>query len=188
VGVDELKPLETAKVQTPTSMRKRLSIISIKTRMRSGTLSRDSVPVAPATPNSLCPRCSKEIKEPFVTVEARRYHSECVTCTSCKSKILESAFTFKDEIYCKKCYYHESSLICAECDKPLMGDYLVINDKKYHAACRKCSVCSSAIKTKDHAILGNAIFCADHKDSITCFVCQKKLEGDVVQVAIAHIV
>jgi hypothetical protein len=69
-----------------------------------------------------------------------------------------------------------------------MGDYLVINEKKYHSACRKCSVCDAPIKTKDHTVLGNAIFCAEHKDSITCYGCQKKLEGDVVQVWIANLV
>jgi hypothetical protein len=165
-----------------------MSIINIKTRIRSGTVSRDSVPTAPVLPNTVCPRCSKELKEAFQTVENKRYHNECITCATCKTKIIESAFTQKDDIYCKRCYYVEKGLICDVCDKEIMGDYIVLNDKKYHASCRSCSVCKASIKGKEHSVLGNSIFCAEHKDAISCYTCQKKIEGDVVQVTKINIV
>jgi hypothetical protein len=163
----------------PTNMRKRMSIVG---SMLSGSVSRDSTSSSPTVPNTICPRCSKEIKDTYQTFDNKRYHNECVTCTTCKTKIVEAVFTQKDDIYCKQCFYHEKGLICETCSKPIMGDYIVVNEKKYHSNCRTCSVCKAVIKGKEHSVLGNSIFCAEHRDTITCYACHKKIDGEVVEV------
>ncbi|KAJ3257566.1 hypothetical protein HK103_004475 [Boothiomyces macroporosus] len=113
-----------------------LKRMSFKVRMRSGT-NLGAQPVL-----NICAKCNKEFSEgdgPII-VENRSYHQGCLVCSLCKTVISESIFSLKDDIVCKGCYFIEAHLICHECTRPILKEYIIIDGKKFHASCKTCNV------------------------------------------------
>ncbi|KAJ3321149.1 hypothetical protein HDV06_004602 [Boothiomyces sp. JEL0866] len=153
-----------------------LKRMSFKVRMRSGT-NLGAQPIL-----NICAKCNKEYSEDNgpIIVDSKSYHQSCLVCSLCKTVISESIFSLKDDIVCKGCYFIEAHLICHECTRPILKEYIIIDGKKFHASCKTCNACNKPLHGKEYALFGNAVFCSDHKD-VTCYGCQKRIEGQLVE-------
>lgn len=134
--------------------------------------------------STICPRCDKDTEDQpnQFCVENKRYHAGCMSCSICKVRLVDEVYIWQDEIVCRKDYFKVSGFTCGVCDKIITKDYVNVNGRKSHTACKKCSFCRGTLVGKDYTILGDAIFCNEHKDIIPCSSCQKKIEGPVVEV------
>ncbi|KAJ3268157.1 hypothetical protein HDV01_003370 [Terramyces sp. JEL0728] len=153
-----------------------LKRMSFKVRMRSGT----NLGAQPSL--NICTKCNKEFSDDNapIIIDMKAYHQGCLVCSLCKTAISESIFSLKDDIVCKGCYFIEAHLICHECTRPILKEYIIIDGKKYHASCKTCNACNKPLHGKEYAMFGNAVFCSDHKD-VTCYGCQKRIEGQLVE-------
>ncbi|KAJ2996628.1 hypothetical protein HDV02_006326 [Globomyces sp. JEL0801] len=115
--------------------------VSLKNRLRSSTLYNKPNSVMSSVIND-CPRCMKEIgdSEPSVPVEQKNYHHDCFCCKDCQAKFTDVTYTWKDDIYCKQCYFIHAGLVCSVCNQAIMKEHLIVNGEKFHATCRRCSV------------------------------------------------
>lgn len=90
-----------------------------------------------------CTRCYQETNEnTSILIENKRFHYECLQCSSCRTKLSSSVFSYKDSTFCRKCYFNESGFMCEVCERPILKEYLILNNKKIHSTCKRCNVCT----------------------------------------------
>ncbi|KAJ8330954.1 hypothetical protein QVD99_001232 [Batrachochytrium dendrobatidis] len=155
-----------------------------QSRNRSSTLTRKSQPsppLHPANQESTCQRCFLKINDAMLEAGEKRYHPECLSCAICKISLTTSLIPFNNDVICRECYLRKSGLVCGACHQLIYNEYLVINGINFHVTCRRCDKCDAALSGRDHFILGDQVFCSDHRDSIiTCYACSQHIEGEVL--------
>lgn len=92
---------------------------------------------------SICPKCGKDAETDGVPIDNCKIHVDCLYCGVCKNRITEYAYSFKDDILCKRCYYVEAQLICFVCNIPILNEYITVGENKTHINCSKCHVISN---------------------------------------------
>ena len=133
---------------------------------------------------AICPRCkldSSDVSNQAI-VDQKKYHPSCLTCSHCKTKLVDEVFLWKDEVVCQRDYFFLSGFTCSVCDASILNNYVTVGGKKAHASCRPCSLCHQSLYGKEYTVLGDSIFCSEHKDIIPCFACQKRIDGAVLEV------
>jgi len=83
-------------------------------------------------------------------VTDKKFHSACFTCDKCSKKLGGSAFIeHENKYYCEKDYMELFAVNCAVCEKPILGmKYALLDDKKVHNECFKCSKCNNIIEAE----------------------------------------
>lgn len=90
--------------------------------------------------NNSCAKCKKMVEPAGPLIDHKMYHNECLICGVCRHKLTDTAFSYNNDILCKKCYYVEADLICELCMLPIEKEYITINGKRVHGNCRDCTV------------------------------------------------
>eukprot|EP00053_Salpingoeca_punica_P013736 m.124405 g.124405 ORF g.124405 m.124405 type:complete len:667 (+) comp16289_c0_seq1:83-2083(+) len=160
--------------------------------------------------SKVCVKCNKAVERPVV-VNAKTYHSECLTCEVCKKIITRSVYEMDSKFYCTEHYQERYGKRCAKCNESLTGKVIVALGKEYHEACFLCSECTKPIAgSGGFVIKGDAFVCADcsraknqcsscglaiaanalrdvqglrlHADCVKCHTCKIQLSESTAQV------
>jgi hypothetical protein len=101
-----------------------------------------------------CSGCGQKITEGgFLTVKGLSFHPQhfvCATCgTSLQSGLASTSggvhvfesFGAKPRAMCGSCHAVATGCICFSCSKPIVGEHVVADNKKFHGRCWTCASC-----------------------------------------------
>ena len=92
------------------------------------------------------------------------WHVGCFKCAGCERAISADSFIpHEGKAYHPQCHLEAFGTRCAGCQRPIDGPCLVVEGKKYHAACFTCAECGCSLKG-GYAIapISGKPFCAAH--------------------------
>jgi len=92
-----------------------------------------------------CAGCGKGIAGKIVKAVDKKWHPECLNCTTCHTSLMgkgsDELYSHEGKPYCKKDYYRAQGLLCARCEKPIgSGDKSALS-KVWHKKCWHCTKC-----------------------------------------------
>eukprot|EP00027_Filamoeba_sp_ATCC50430_P016422 CAMPEP_0168573568 /NCGR_PEP_ID=MMETSP0413-20121227/18608_1 /TAXON_ID=136452 /ORGANISM="Filamoeba nolandi, Strain NC-AS-23-1" /LENGTH=779 /DNA_ID=CAMNT_0008606835 /DNA_START=37 /DNA_END=2373 /DNA_ORIENTATION=- len=95
----------------------------------------------------VCGLCNQSMVagQTITIIKGKKYHCFCVVCTVCHQPIT-GVFGEKDgKYYCKKDWEDKFNPKCCVCGLALSGQFMHIEDKKYHLDCFKCCKCDRVL-------------------------------------------
>jgi paxillin len=132
-----------------------------------------------------CPTCRKPVLGGQVTAFGRVYHPEHFQCGVCKAVISSNDFYEADnKPLCNNCHKHAGSVICAFCNKGIVGKITTAMGKKFHPGHFQCCVCKVALDTIPYVEQGGKVYCEkDYQENFgsCCVECGKPIEGECMQ-------
>jgi len=113
----------------------------------------------------LCLKCDRNIEAEAVMAGKDTYHQDCFTCTHCGIRLDGKYFIVDGEFFCEK---HRTVPLdsCTQCGDFITEGAIVTNNKKYHPACFKCSICKMPLDGKFFTTKDGENICEnDYKNS-----------------------
>lgn len=87
---------------------------------------------------------------------------------------------------CERDYFKRLELVCAECDEPLRGTYIIALDKKYHPNHFTCSDCSTVFGPDDSYYEHDGqVYCHFHystRFAVSCAGCDMAILKQYVEI------
>ena len=91
--------------------------------------------------------------------------------------IVAAVYQMSGSIYCGDCFAKLNALKCESCHKDIEGEYVEVNDKKYHKDCWKCSECEFPISGAFFQVNGEPMCQTCHANQVKCKTCGERMEG-----------
>ncbi|KAG1453609.1 hypothetical protein G6F55_008049 [Rhizopus delemar] len=117
------------------------------------------------------------------------FHPLCFTCWDCDAPVASSYLphpTQQGQPLCERDYFKHLKLVCAECDEPLLGTYIIALDKKYHPEHFTCSDCSTVFGPDDcYYEHDRQVYCHFHystRFAIACAGCNMAILKQYVEI------
>ncbi|EOD33320.1 hypothetical protein EMIHUDRAFT_423670 [Emiliania huxleyi CCMP1516] len=118
--------------------------------------------------SDVCAGCGQRVgggdgREAFGAL-GKLWHVGCFKCAGCERAISADSFIpHEGKAYHPQCHLEAFGTRCAGCQRPIDGPCLVVEGKKYHAACFTCAECGCSLKG-GYAIapISGKPFCAAH--------------------------
>ncbi len=106
----------------------------------------------------ICAHCGQAITSgKYITAEGKYYHEDHFLCAHCGKPIGSSRYVkHGGQPFHETCYTEAYAPCCAECGKPITGDYIEFKGNIYHELCYntehalRCSLCGKAINGQYH--------------------------------------
>jgi len=113
-----------------------------------------------------CAKCGRGILPgDGLTVMKKLWHPGCLSCCTCHRPLSTSdkIFPRDDNPTCEDCFT-ASAEKCVACRKPILGKFLTVLNRKYHATgCLSCGACLKPFDTGEKMFQRNGWpVCADH--------------------------
>lgn len=131
---------------------------------------------------TLCTGCNKEIVGRYIEALGRSWHPEHFVCTTCgKAFAQESYFQHEGKPYCEEDYYAQFGTRCAECGKPIKGEYVQSLGRAWHPGHFVCAVCKQPFKDNKFIENDGQPYCEDDyydKFGQRCSVCREPIKKE----------
>jgi len=133
-----------------------------------------------------CFRCKNAIipdgdeKHCFVQGKKLFFHSNCYSCSVCKSELsITESHVNDDMIVCANCYKNSKTKICSKCNLPIYGQNILHNKCYYHPNHFQCCSCSENLKINTVVVIEGELFCRKCSANVfdSCHGCGKHDEG-----------
>ena len=108
-----------------------------------------------------CYRCNLPIQKAVFEALKRKYHPECFVCDHDEKPIGEgSSFHIHEQkIYCSNHFSELFQRKCTKCQKPILDQFIKINDQPYHSACWSCDNCERILQDGRYEIISTGVLC-----------------------------
>ncbi|KII66885.1 Paxillin 1 [Thelohanellus kitauei] len=114
-----------------------------------------------------CTKCGKTITGNFVKALGGTWHSDCFTCKTCKKTFTGGVFrTFENNAYCELHYHEKRGSICFNCEKPIVGEFVSVGDRKFHPDHFKCSYCKKKLTETTYVEFNEKVYCPSCVDTL----------------------
>ncbi|KAI8997370.1 hypothetical protein BDB01DRAFT_830960 [Pilobolus umbonatus] len=137
----------------------------------------------------LCSKCTLPLGDQLVKAMNGAFHPECFTCWDCGTPVASRYLphpTEKGQPLCERDYFKRLDLVCAECDEPLRGTYIIALDKKYHTNHFTCNDCSTVFGTNDSYYEHESkVYCHYHystRFAVSCVSCEMSILKQYVEI------
>ena len=132
-----------------------------------------------------CATCGKPITDRYVTLGGRKYHPDCLVCSHCQKRVTQ-ALCHEGSVYCDTHYAELFAKRCAGCQRPILGNFVSLNDDVYHKECFSCTNCSKSLVGQPLYPHDDDFFCQDCYGTLfsaKCGGCGKPcVEGAILSV------
>jgi len=86
----------------------------------------------------ICAKCGKGVRGLILKTPKGDMHADCFACSACKRSLNGVQFSMHEgKEFCGPCYQQHCAPKCDKCGKPIVGQYLISKEKKYHKECFK---------------------------------------------------
>ncbi|KAI8369158.1 hypothetical protein EDC96DRAFT_504096 [Choanephora cucurbitarum] len=140
-------------------------------------------------PTLVCSKCDLPLGEQLVRALDNAFHPECFTCWDCNVPVASRYLphpTEPGQPLCERDYFKRLDLVCAQCDEPLRGTYIIALDKKYHTNHFNCSDCSTVFGPEDSYYEHNSkVYCHFHystRFAVSCTGCDMSILKQYVEI------
>ncbi|KAI9189935.1 Prickle-like protein 2 [Blastocladiella emersonii ATCC 22665] len=122
-------------------------------------------PCYAATVLPKCAACAQPIRHEMLNIADKSYHPACLACARCKAGLAgQGVYDNGGALMCKPCFEYMLAPECERCKQKIAGangkaEYLVINERKYHAACFSCYDCGARFEDMKAFTLGDKFLC-----------------------------
>jgi len=144
-----------------------------------------SVKNSPSYEYGDCAVCRKPVIGDQIKAFNKIYHPEHFQCSKCKAIIRSNEFyETNNSPLCDKCYHTAGSVICASCQKPIVGKITTALGKSYHPGHFQCCVCKIALDSIKFVQEQGKVYCEkDHQATFgtRCVECGQPIEGECIQ-------
>jgi len=137
---------------------------------------------------SACPVCSRELVGDIIQIGPNKYHQGCFKCSKCHNPVIDGRiFLIDGKAICDKCKANAGGLVCAACNKPIIGKGLEALDMIFHPSCFVCDNCKKPFPGGNFIELDRKPYCQPCADEIElmraerCTECKKPLQGKVTR-------
>ncbi|RCI05046.1 hypothetical protein CU098_005861 [Rhizopus stolonifer] len=137
----------------------------------------------------LCSKCNLPLGDQLVKALDGAFHPHCFTCWDCDTPVASRYLPHPTEYgqpLCERDYFKRLELVCAECDEPLRGTYIIALDKKYHPDHFTCSDCSIVFGQDDsYYEHDDQVYCHFHystRFAVSCAGCDMAILKQYVEI------
>jgi paxillin len=119
----------------------------------------------------ICGGCGEKILGgDMLKAAGKSWHSEHFACFTCKEPFGGTYFPDDEgRLYCEKHYYEAKGLLCADCEKPVLGGQMVsMQTKVFHLDHFRCNYCKKPLADAQYW---------ERDESPYCEPCHLKLFG-----------
>ena len=108
------------------------------------------------------------------------YHSDCLSCYICSTKLDKDSFVEVDNaVLCKSCK-QSGKRMCRKCGKFILDDDIVFHNQQYfHKEHFCCEICNEVLKGMNFVVHHNKFYCKQHGSVYeeSCATCKNRLIG-----------
>jgi len=137
-----------------------------------------------------CEVCKRPIIDTCIKLGERVWHPDHFVCTSCGTRLRGKPYR-EDEgyPYCPPCKELRNKKkantgeLCAQCKKPITGEYIILNGQKIHIEHFRCEICHSEFLGGNFREYEGKRICLDCFGKVAktiCFKCKKPIIGRTV--------
>ncbi|CEI94546.1 hypothetical protein RMCBS344292_08755 [Rhizopus microsporus] len=144
---------------------------------------------SPTKHTLLCSKCNLPLGDQLVKALDGAFHPNCFTCWDCQIPVASCYLPHPTEPgkpLCERDYFKRLELVCAECDEPLRGTYIIALDKKYHPNHFTCSDCSTVFGPDDSYYEHDGqVYCHFHystRFAVSCAGCDMAILKQYVEI------
>jgi len=113
------------------------------------------------------------------------FHPEHFQCGRCKKTLkTENYFEIQGSFWCDRCYETEGVMLCAHCNKPIIGKITQGLGKNYHPEHFVCVICKKSLDGAVFSEKDGKIYCEkdyDQQFSTMCVDCGQVIQGECMQ-------
>ncbi|KAI9245033.1 hypothetical protein EDC94DRAFT_699585 [Helicostylum pulchrum] len=136
-----------------------------------------------------CSKCIAPLGDQLVRALDGAFHPECFTCWDCNVPVASRYLphpTEPGQPLCERDYFKRLGLVCATCDEPLRGTYIIALDKKYHTNHFTCNDCSVVFGPDDsYYEHDQKVYCHFHystRFAVSCAGCDMSILKQYVEI------
>lgn len=136
-----------------------------------------------------CSKCAQPLGVQLVRALDGAFHPECFTCWDCNAPVASRYLPHPTEVgqpLCEKDYFKRLGLVCAQCEEPLRGTYIIALDKKYHTNHFTCNDCSTVFGPEDSYYEHESkVYCHFHystRFAVSCAGCDMSILKQYVEI------
>ncbi|KAI7900424.1 uncharacterized protein BX663DRAFT_517504 [Cokeromyces recurvatus] len=136
-----------------------------------------------------CLKCELPLGDQLVRALDGAFHPDCFTCWDCNTPVASRYLPHPTEPgrpLCETDYFKRLGLLCAQCNEPLRGTYIIALDKKYHTDHFTCSECSTVFGPEDSYYEHNSnVYCHFHYSTqfaVSCVGCDMAILKQYVEI------
>ena len=137
-----------------------------------------------------CEVCKRPIVDTCIKIGERVWHPDHFVCTSCGARLRGKPYREDEGFpYCPPCKELRNKKkantgeLCAQCKKPITGEYIILNGQKIHIEHFRCEICHSEFLGGNFREYENKRICLDCFAKVAktiCFKCKKPIIGRTV--------
>ncbi|RYC85482.1 hypothetical protein BFJ63_vAg11582 [Fusarium oxysporum f. sp. narcissi] len=137
---------------------------------------------------STCYGCHKTITGHEVRVLGETWHVGCFTCSDCGVSLQNGYRLSKEENgiqsepLCEEDYIRRRDIQCHKCQETILGDFVAVLDRRYHAhhfTCDRCEIVFT--EDSDYHLIDSRIYCMLHfcrEAAYYCHACKFPIMGN----------
>jgi len=133
-----------------------------------------------------CATCNRVIVGDKLEAGGKVFHPEHFQCGRCQKTLrTENYFEIKGSFWCDRCYETGGVMLCAQCNKPIIGKITQgLGGKNYHPEHFICIVCKKSLDGSVFLEQDGKIYCEkdyDDQFSTKCADCGQVIQGECMQ-------
>lgn len=127
-----------------------------------------------------CEACKGPIVDTCIKLGEKVWHPDHFVCSGCGAKLRGKPYREDEGLpYCPKCKEVRTRRkglggeLCAQCKKPILGEYLIINGQKVHIEHFRCEICQAEFVGGNFKEYEGKHLCASCFGKVARTVCSK---------------